>query len=89
MVARAGGLLASRQLLDSVVFDLCRGPGTIAQVLCSRSRASIERSSEQCSEQQQQNKQGYRDVPSFFWFLRRATSRALLSMHALLLCVFI
>jgi hypothetical protein len=37
MVARAGGLLASRRLLDSVVFDLCRGPGTVAQV----SRASI------------------------------------------------
>jgi hypothetical protein len=35
------------RLLDSVVFDLCRGPGTVTQVLCSRSRASIERSSEQ------------------------------------------
>jgi hypothetical protein len=31
--------------MDSVVFDLCRGPGTVAQVVCSRSRASIERSS--------------------------------------------
>jgi hypothetical protein len=28
---RAGGLLASRRLMDSVVFDLCRGPGTVAQ----------------------------------------------------------
>jgi hypothetical protein len=46
MVARAGGLLASRRLIDSVVFDLCRGPGTVAQVVCSRSRASLERSSE-------------------------------------------
>jgi hypothetical protein len=46
-MARAGGLLASRRLLDSVVFDLCRGPGTAAQVLCSRSCASIERSSEE------------------------------------------
>jgi hypothetical protein len=44
-VARAGGLLASRRLMDSVVFDLCRGPGTVAQVACSRLRASIERSS--------------------------------------------
>jgi hypothetical protein len=25
--------------MDSVVFDLCRGPGTVAQVVCSRSRA--------------------------------------------------
>jgi hypothetical protein len=44
MVARAGGLLASRRLMDSVVFDLCRGrgPGTVAQVvwtLCARARA--------------------------------------------------
>jgi hypothetical protein len=31
MVARAGGLLASRRLMDSVVFDLCRGPGTVAR----------------------------------------------------------
>jgi hypothetical protein len=45
MVARAGGLLASRQLMDSVVFDLCRGPDTVAQVVCSRSRTRIERSS--------------------------------------------
>jgi hypothetical protein len=29
MVARAGGLLASRRLMDSVVFDLCRRPGTV------------------------------------------------------------
>jgi hypothetical protein len=28
--------------MDSVVFDLRRGPGTVAQVVCSRSRASIE-----------------------------------------------
>jgi hypothetical protein len=41
MVARAGGLLASRRLMDSVVFDLCRGPGTVAQVVCSRSSARI------------------------------------------------
>jgi hypothetical protein len=33
-------------LMDSVVFDQCRGPGTVAQVVCSRSRASIGRSSE-------------------------------------------
>jgi hypothetical protein len=46
MVVRTGGLLASRRLMDSVVFDLCRGPDTIAQVVCSSSRASIERSSE-------------------------------------------
>jgi hypothetical protein len=32
--------------MDSVVFDLCRGPDTVAQVVCSRSRASIERSRE-------------------------------------------
>jgi hypothetical protein len=30
--------------MDSVVFDLRQGPGTVAQVVCSR--ASIERSSE-------------------------------------------
>jgi hypothetical protein len=45
MVARAGGLLTSRRLMDSVVFDLCRGLGSVAQVVCSRSRARIERSS--------------------------------------------
>jgi hypothetical protein len=45
MVVRAGGLLASRRLMDSVVIDLCRGPGTVAQVVCSRSRARIQRSS--------------------------------------------
>jgi hypothetical protein len=39
------GMLASRRLMDSVVFDLCRGPGTVAQVVCSRSRARIQRSS--------------------------------------------
>jgi hypothetical protein len=33
--------------MDSLVFDLCRGPGTVAQVVCSRSRASIERISKQ------------------------------------------
>jgi hypothetical protein len=27
MVVRAGGLLANKRLMDSVVFDLCRGPG--------------------------------------------------------------
>jgi hypothetical protein len=37
MVGRAGGLLASRRLMDSVVFDnLCRGLGMVAQVVCSR-----------------------------------------------------
>jgi hypothetical protein len=44
MVARAGGLLASRRLMNSVVFDLCRGPGTVTQFVCSRSRARIQRS---------------------------------------------
>jgi hypothetical protein len=39
MVARAGGLLATRRLVDSVVFDLCRGPGMVAQVVCARTRA--------------------------------------------------
>jgi hypothetical protein len=34
MVARAGGLLGTRRLVDSVVFDLGRGPGMVAQVLC-------------------------------------------------------
>jgi hypothetical protein len=45
MVARAGGLLASLRLMDSVVFDLCQGPGTVAQVVSSHSRACIQRSS--------------------------------------------
>jgi hypothetical protein len=43
--ARAGGpLLAARLPVDSVVFDLCRGPGMVAQVACSR--ASTANSSE-------------------------------------------
>jgi hypothetical protein len=49
-----GGRPAGQQVRlmeDSVVFDLCRVPrpwhGTVAQVVCSRSRASIERSSTQ------------------------------------------
>jgi hypothetical protein len=49
MVARAGGrparkagllLLANRRLMDSVLFDLYRGPDTVAaQVVCARARA--------------------------------------------------
>jgi hypothetical protein len=36
MVARTGGLLATRRLMDSVVSDLCRGPGMVALGVCSR-----------------------------------------------------